>query len=197
MRSREYGPDVFGPRPRAVIPTVAAVRGLVVEEVSTGWCGAVVECDKERVSLEDRRGAVRVFPLDPAGFLLDGATVTLARPVAAAPQASRRPAAGPIAGHGQRARVARGSRIWVEGKHDAELVEKVWGDDLRVEGVVVEPLDGIDELAAELAAVAPGPGRRVGALVDLVVAGSKESRIASSVRSPHVLVLGHPYVDVS
>ncbi|MBK5307841.1 MAG: DUF3097 family protein, partial [Frankiaceae bacterium] len=69
MRSRDYGPDVFGLRSRAVVPTMPADPGLVVEEVTTGWCGAVVECDKERVSLEDRRGAVRVFPLDPAGFL--------------------------------------------------------------------------------------------------------------------------------
>jgi hypothetical protein len=196
VRSREYGPDVFGPRPRAVVPTVPADLGLVVEEVTTGWCGAVVECDKERVSLEDRRGVVRVFPLDPAGFLLDGASVTLTRPVAAGPQASRRTASGSIAVHGQRARVARGSRIWVEGKHDAELVERVWGDDLRVEGVVVEPLEGVDELAREVTAFAPGTGRRLGVLVDHLVAGSKESRIVASVRNPHVLVTGHPYVDI-
>jgi hypothetical protein len=30
--------------------------------------------------------------------------------------------------------VARASRIYVEGKHDAELVEKIWGDDLRAIG---------------------------------------------------------------
>ena len=36
------------------------------------------------------------------------------------------PSAAPV-----RARVARASRIFVEGRHDAELVEKVWGDDLR------------------------------------------------------------------
>jgi hypothetical protein len=196
VRSREYGPDVFGPRPRAVVPTVPADRGLVVEEVTTGWCGAVVECDKERVSLEDRRGVVRVFPLDPAGFLLDGATVTLARPVTAAPVASRRTASGSVAVHGQRARVARGSRIWVEGKHDAELVERVWGDDLRVEGIVVEPLDGVDDLAREVAAFAPASGRRLGVLVDHLVAGSKESRIVAAVQHPHVLVTGHPYVDI-
>jgi hypothetical protein len=196
VRSREYGPDVFGPRPRAVVPTVAAEPGLVVEEVTTGWCGAVVECDKERVSLEDRRGMVRVFPLDPAGFLLDGATVTLQRPAGAVPHAPRRTASGSVAMVGQRARVARGSRIWVEGKHDAELVERVWGDDLRIEGVVVEPLDGVDALAREVAAFAPAAGRRLGVLVDHLVAGSKESRIVADVRHPHVLVTGHPYVDI-
>jgi hypothetical protein len=196
VRSREYGPDVFGPRPRAVVPTVPADLGLVVEEVTTGWCGAVVECDKERVSLEDRRGVVRVFPLDPAGFLLDGATVTLVRPVRAAPAPSRRTASGSVAVTGARARVARGSRIWVEGKHDAELVERVWGDDLRVEGVVVEALDGVDDLAREVAAFGPGPGHRLGVLVDHLVPGSKESRIVAGVVHPHVLVNGHPYVDI-
>jgi hypothetical protein len=196
VRSREYGPDVFGPRPRAVIPTVAADPGLVVEEVTTGWCGAVVECDKERVSLEDRRGVVRVFPLDPAGFLVDGSTVTLIRPVTSQPAAARRTASGSVAVAGQRARVARGSRIWVEGKHDAELVERVWGDDLRVEGVVVESLDGVDDLARAVAAFGPGPSRRLGVLVDHLVPGSKESRIVAGVTHPHVLVNGHPYVDV-
>ena len=197
MRSRDYGPDVFASsRPKRVVPTVAAERGLVVEEVTTGWCGAVVECDQSRVSLEDRRGAVRVFPLDPAAFLLDGEPVTLTRPVAAAPTAPRRTASGSVAVAGVRARVARGSRIWVEGKHDAELVERVWGDDLRIEGVVVEPLDGVDDLAALVRTFAPERGRRLGVLVDHLVAGSKESRVVAAVQDPNVLVTGHPYVDV-
>ena len=93
--------------------------------------------------------------------------------------------------------MARESRIWVEGVHDAALLERIWGDDLRVEGVVVEPLDGIDHLAEHARAFGPGPQRRVGVLVDHLVAGSKETRIAAEVRrSPHVLVTGHPYVDV-
>jgi hypothetical protein len=95
--------------------------------------------------------------------------------------------------------VARASRIWVEGKHDAELVERVWGADLRIEGVVVEELGGVDELVDRLADFGPGPGRRVGALVDHLVPGSKETRIAQEARRrwpADVLVLGHPYVDV-
>ena len=80
--------------------------------------------------------------------------------------------------------------------HDAALVERVWGDDLRVEGVVVEPLDGIDDLRAAVAAFAPGPGRRLGVLVDHLVPGSKESRIAAGWPPPYVLVTGHPYVDI-
>jgi hypothetical protein len=92
--------------------------------------------------------------------------------------------------------VARASRILVEGVHDAELVEKVWGDDLRVEGVVVERLDGMDHLADVLRELRPGPGRRVGVLLDHMVDGSKESRVASAVAHPHVLVTGTPFVDV-
>lgn len=76
------------------------------------------------------------------------------------------------------------------------LVEAVWGDDLRDAGVVVEPLHGIDDLAAAVTAFRPGPHRRLGVLVDHLVDGSKESRWAARVDDPHVLVTGHPYVDV-
>jgi len=84
----------------------------------------------------------------------------------------------------------------VEGVHDAALVERVWGHDLRVEGVVVEPVEGIDDLADRVASFAPRRGRRLGVLVDHLVPGSKESRIVAQVAGPHVLVTGHPYVDV-
>jgi Protein of unknown function (DUF3097) len=92
--------------------------------------------------------------------------------------------------------VARASRIYVEGKHDAELVEKIWGDDLRDVGVVVEYLEGIDDLPDIVARFSPAPGRRLGVLVDHLVGGSKESRIAAGVRSPDVLVVGHPFIDI-
>jgi hypothetical protein len=115
---------------------------------------------------------------------------------AAAAPVRRRTASGSFAVADVPARVARASRIWVEGIHDAALVERIWGADLRVEGVVVEPLDGIDDLAAAVRVFAPGPGRRVGVLVDHLVAGSKESRIVGAVRDPNVLVTGHPYVDI-
>jgi hypothetical protein len=115
---------------------------------------------------------------------------------AARPAAPTRTASGSVAVRGARARVARASRIFVEGRHDAELVEKVWGDDLRLEGVVVEYLGGVDDLADHLRAFGPGPDRRVGVLVDHLVAGSKEQRIAAKAAGPHVLVVGHPFVDV-
>jgi hypothetical protein len=198
VRARQYSSDVLAEarRPRPAVPEHPAEPGLVVEEAGTGFCGAVVECDQSRVSLEDRHGRVRVFPLAAAGFLLDGAAVTLVRPSGPGPTRRTRTASGSVAVEGRRARVARGSRIWVEGRHDAELVERVWGDDLRVEGVVVEPLDGVDDLPSLVRSFRPAAGRRLGVLVDHLVAGSKESRVVAQVRDPHLLVTGHPYVDV-
>ncbi len=180
---------------------------MVLEDVQSGWVGAVTRVEKSGgmhvVALEDRRGKSRTFRLG-FGFLLEGQPIRLMPPAPraqAAPAGSNRTASGSVRVAGQRAQVAKASRIWVEGKHDAELVEKVWGDDLRVEGIVVEPLHGIDDLTAAVAAFRPGPGRRLGVLVDHLVADSKESRIADAVMaSPgaagNVLIVGHPYVDV-
>ncbi len=200
-----YGPRVYEGdvlagnwrRPgRGKIPQVPAERDLVVEDADSGFCGAVVACDKEAVTLEDRFGRRRLFPLEPAAFLLEGKVVTLVRPQSATAPAPRRSASGSIAVEGLRARVARQSRIYVEGVHDAALVEKIWGHDLRVEGVVVEYLEGVDDLPEIVEEFAPEPGRRLGVLVDHLVPGSKESRIAARVTSPDVLVVGHPFVDI-
>ncbi|MFK0253410.1 DUF3097 domain-containing protein [Streptomyces sp. NPDC090445] len=193
---REYSPDLTPQWKRAkAAPEVPAEPDLVVEVAGTDFCGAVVACEAGTVTLEDRFGKRRVFPLQPRGFLLEGTVVTLVRP-ARGPAAPLRTASGSIAVPGARARVARAGRIYVEGRHDAELVERVWGDDLRIEGVVVEYLEGVDHLPAIVAEFAPGPDARLGVLVDHLVPGSKESRIAAAVASDDVLVLGHPYVDV-
>lgn len=198
MRSKKYGMDVLSGnwrRPRPV-PEVPVEREMVVEEPATGFCGAVVGCDKDSVTLEDRFGKRRVFPLAPAGFLLEGRPVTLVRPASESPRGPARTASGSIAVTDASARVARRSRIYVEGVHDAELVEQVWGDDLRVEGVTVEYLEGVDDLPAVVDEFQPGPGRRLGVLVDHLVTGSKESKIVSRVNSSHVLVTGHPFIDI-
>ena len=205
MAGDRYGRDVLAQDPhgpRRTVPAVEAVPGLVVECARTGWCGAVVDWQKGAdgwaVVLEDRHGRRRPFALGPS-FLVDGELVDLRRPRSAAVSAPQRTASGSIAVSGQRARVARESRIWVEGRHDAELVERVWGADLRIEGVVVEELGGVDELPARVRAYRPGEGRRIGMLVDHLVPGSKETRIAEAVEQEwpgDVLVLGHPYVDV-
>jgi hypothetical protein len=173
--------------------------GLVVEDVTTGWCGEIVRVDPDlgTVDLEDRHNVRKTFRLGP-GFWLDGKPVALIAPAKKAPTTQpSRTASGSVAVIGERAKVALPSRIWVEGRHDAELVEKVWGDDLRVEGVAVEHLGGVDDLASAVSAFDPGPGRRLGVLVDHLMTGSKESRIAAQVAgNPHVLVVGHPFVDV-
>lgn len=201
-----YGSDVLADknwRRRGVVqpaPTPAE-RDLVVEVVDGGFVGAVVGiAEGGLVQLEDRLGKVRVFPLGH-GFLVDGRPVVLTRPAPkTAPAGHARSASGSFHAGEVKARVARGSRIFVEGRHDAELVEKVWGHDLRVEGVVVEYLEGVDNLEELLTEFQPGPGRRVGVLVDHLVKGSKESRIADAVaRGPYgsgVLVVGHPFVDI-
>lgn len=178
-------------------PEVPVEVGLVVEDRASGFCGDVVRWNAEAVTLRDRRQQLRWFTWKPGGFLLDGRPVTLVRPAASPTATTRTTASGSIASDGGAvARVARASRIWVEGRHDAELLEHVWGDDLRELGVVVEPLHGADDLAAAVADFSPGRGRRLGVLLDHLVEGSKESRIAATVRHDHVLITGHPFVDV-
>ncbi|AOZ72916.1 hypothetical protein BK816_06100 [Boudabousia tangfeifanii] len=184
--------------------------GEVFEEVETGWCGAVTKVEKsggmQVVVLTDRHGRSRTFELGP-GFLFEGEPVILTPPQRAPKQSAPTNAAGKIRTNSgsvavkqTRAKVAQASRIWVEGRHDAELVEHVWGDDLRVEGVVVELLDGADHLEAILADFAPTSQRRAGVLLDHLIPGSKEDRIAKEIRTQHpsdsLLIVGHPYIDI-
>lgn len=171
--------------------------GLVVEVPQPGgdgFVGAVLRIEHGRVALEDRLGRTRMFPLG-RGFLIDGDAVELVPP-SAAPRGRARTASGSFSAAPARARVARASRILVEGRHDAELVEQLWGADLRVEGVVVELLDGVDNLVDAIREFRPGPERRLGVLVDHLVPGSKEQRVADAVAGRGVLVVGHPYIDV-
>ncbi len=179
---------------RRLIPVVQAEPGLVVECAESGFCGAVVGFEHGAVTLEDRHGKRRHFPLEPAAFLVEGEIATLVRPVVK--RTRQITASGSVALGQQRAKVAKASRIWVEGLHDAALIEKIWGDDLRAEAIVVEPMHGADELAGLVREFEPGPQRRLGVLLDHLVAGTKETRLASTVDSDHVLIAGHPYVDV-
>lgn len=191
---------------------------MVLEDVTTGFVGAVIRTEKSAgiyvIELEDRRGRRRSFPLG-GGFWLDG------RPIIALPPLPRAQAtpqnAGSVSASGRAVtnsgsrrarpeesarthpRVARQSRIWVEGRHDADLVQYVWGDDLADVGVVVELLEGVDNLEAVLEEFSPTPHARAGILVDHMVSGSKESRIAHSVQQrwgDSVLIVGHPFVDI-
>ena len=204
--SDRYGSDVLAgdwrkPKNGRAVETPAEL-GAVVEEVETDFVGEIVRIDRDlhTLTLEDRKGKRRTFPLGP-GFWLEGKPVILTPPVTrTAPAKPTRTASGSVAVDNIKARVARESRIFVEGRHDAELVEKIWGDDLRIEGVVVEYLGGVDDLADHLVSFKPGPQRRVGVLVDHLVKGSKEARIAESIRrsavGQHVLIVGHPFIDV-
>jgi hypothetical protein len=173
--------------------------GMVIEDAQTGYVGAVVRIEYGRMELEDSRGRRKPFSVGP-GYLVDGKPVILTAPRRVAATPGGRTASGSVAVPEARAKVALSSRIYVEGRHDAELVEQVWGDDLRIEGVVVEYLGGVDDLAAVVEEFGPGPGRRLGVLVDHLVAGSKEARIADAVRrgpgGGHVLVVGHPFIDI-
>ena len=207
------GPHAHRPRSR----TVTAEPGLLIEDVQSGFVGEIVRVARVsgrwQFELEDGSGATRSFPMG-RGYWIEGQPVELAAPgigtsaySAGVGARTAGPAPRTVAGHtvtasgslhvAHKARVARESRIWVEGKHDAELVAKVWGEDLAAEGVVVEELMGVDHLEEVLAHFRPDENRRAGVLVDHLVAGSKESRIARTVaHMPGVLVLGHPYVDV-
>ncbi len=175
---------------------------------ASGFTGTLVELRDTEVVVRGHTGLERALANQPGAFAVDGTAVRLV-PVATTGRAlqpehlrgarvstSRKTASGSRAVVGAKARVARASRILVEGVHDAELVEQVWGDDLRVEGIVVERLDGADRLADVVRELDPGPSRRLGVLLDHLVPGSKEARLAAAVRHPAVLVTGTPYIDV-
>jgi Protein of unknown function (DUF3097) len=204
------GGPVDGPeRLAARFPACQATPGLPVAHRSSGFAGRLVALEGDEAVVVGQTGLEKRFRNAPGSFAVGGQAVRLVAP-AASPAADpegpslaggrvapgARTASGSRAVIGARAQVAQPSRILVEGIHDAELVERVWGDDLRIEGVVVERLDGIDHLADVVADFSPGPGRRLGVLVDHLVPGSKEARLAADVRHPHVLVTGTPYVDV-
>ena len=177
---------------------IPAVLGLLVEDRASGFCGDVIKTDARAVTVRDRDGRDREFVFKPGGFLIGGKPVTLVRPVPVAESTGPKvTASGSVAvTTKQRARLAAASRIWVEGKHDAELLEHVWGDDLRELGIVVDPMHGLDDVVAMVREFQPGADRRLGILVDHLVTGSKEDRLAKQVAGPHVLVTGHPFVDV-
>lgn len=197
-----YGGDIFrghARKKRSVYPEMPAEPGIIVEIVGNDFVGAVVgferTYDGDFVRLEDRYGTQRLFKMLPGAFLVEGKRVTLTRYIPPKDDRPKRSNSGSRKVENVRAKVAMPSRIWVEGIHDAAIVEKVWGHDLRVEGVVVEYLEGLDNLPERLAEFQPGPGRRIGVLADHLIEGTKESRLVEHV-GEHVLVTGHPYIDI-
>ena len=190
--------DIIDADKKAAIPRpIEVVIGLVLTHRSTSVVGQVVAFTKgARIILEDASGEKHEFAPVDGFFEHDGIRVSLQAPKPTTNRSVEYTASGSITADSSRAKVARASRIWVEGIHDAELLEKIWGDDLRAEAIVVEPLHGADELAAAVREFGPRPNRRLGVLLDHLVDGSKESRIASQVRDVDVLITGHPYVDI-
>lgn len=178
-------------------------RGMVLEDLN-GWVGEVVHA--ERIGgeiffgLEDAHGRVKNFPLG-IGYFLEGEPVEIVAPTPRKTSGRKISRSGSVAVENAPARMARASRIWVEGLHDAELVEKVWGHDLRVEGIVVEPLHGVDDLATAVKEFSPGPERRLGILVDHLLKGTKEERVvAEALAVPgaagNIKIVGHPFIDI-
>ena len=161
--------------------------------------------------LRRRRGPLREGRRPPRGPLRQGARLP-ARPRLLGRRPPRRPGAAeaerprpvrcaapparptwPAPGRGSPAQ----GRIYVEGKHDAELVEKVWGHDLRDRGRRRRAAARRRRPARRsCGSSGPTQGRRLGVLVDHLVRGSKESRIAEQITGEHALVVGHPFIDI-
>jgi hypothetical protein len=171
--------------------------GMTLTHTGSSFTGTVAEFTQGGdVVLTDTWGEQQTFPAHDGAFMHNGSRVSMREPTASSRAKPRFTPSGSIDAGVSRARIARASRIWVEGVHDAELIEKIWGDDLREAAVVVEPLHGVDELVNAVAGFAPSSTRRLGVLLDHLVAGSKESHIADAVRDSNVLICGHPYVDI-
>ena len=102
----------------------------------TRTAGTVERFENTQLLVRDAAGLVHRFTLVAGEFSIGG---TPCLPVVgrAAPAAQEHISASGSVAVGHRARVAKASRILVEGIHDAELVEKIWGDDLRHEGIRV------------------------------------------------------------
>lgn len=197
-----YGRDVLDPKAqrnaRPKTTDVPMELGMVVEDPASGFVGEIMGWENGLVILEDRHNKRRSFPVGP-GFWLDGKPVALRIPPRTG-STQRYTASGSRISAPRPAKVALPSRIYVEGRHDAELVEKIWGDDLRHVGVVVEYLGGIDDLVGIVAEFRPEPGRRLGVLVDHLVSGTKEQRIAAEVAKggygEMVMITGHRFIDI-
>ena len=203
-RRPRYAADVLA-APAKKRPAPRQVRlqlGIRLTDRASGFTGTLVEYESGTLLLEaPDDGGRRAFAFHPDGFAQGGKPVRLVK----AGPAIRRPAtmtsaSGARVERDTAPRVARAARIWVEGLHDAQLLEKVWGDELRDLAIVVEPLDGADDLLGAVRSFRPGGERKLGVLLDHLVPGTKETRLADEVRravpGDAVLITGHPYVDV-
>ncbi len=172
---------------------------MVVEDAETGYVGAVVRVEYGRIDLEDRYGKTRGFPLGP-GYLLDGLPVILT-----ARGAQRLPARGER--HPARSRCRARVPGWPGpagsmSRADTTLNSSRRYGERTCESKVSSSNISVASTTWWRSSPSSGParGRRLGVLVDHLVAGSKEARIAEVVRrgpgGSDTLVVGHPYVDI-
>ena len=181
----------------------AAELGAVVEEVTTDWCGEIVAVDRDlhTLTLEDRRGKRRTFPLGP-GFLLEGRPVILAAPVRGG---------GPGEADAYGVRLGRRPRRQGPGRPGQPDLRR--GPARRRagrEGLGRRPADrgrgrGVPRRRRRprpTTCATSGPAPSAGSACSSTTwcAGSKESRIAQRIaKSPvgkHVLIVGHPFIDI-
>ena len=169
--------------PCARLPVRRRQGRWLVEDRSSGSAATSSRSLREAVTLRDRNGSTRQFRFKPGGFLIEGKPVTLVRAEACTDAAAPSPTAVGASGRTQKARAARASRIWVEGRHDAELVRaRVGRRPARARASWWSRCTASTTSVAMVAEFEPAPQRRLGILVDHLVAGSKEDRLAG--RSP-------------
>ena len=155
--------DVIGDHAAArEYPRLEVTPGLELTHRPSRVTGVVVRfTQNQRIVLSDQDGNLHDFKPHPGVLLHRGNPVELVVAERLLSSTTRITASGSIGVRIDESKVAQASRIWVEGTHDAELIEKIWGDDLRVEGIVVEPLHGVNDLCDRIAAFHPAPRRRL------------------------------------
>ena len=173
---------------------------MVVEDAQTGFVGAVVRIEYGRMELEDRHGRRKPFPIGP-GYLIDGRPVILT-----APRQRRADGAGT-----HRIRFGGGVRRTRQGRAgEPDLRRGPPRRRTRRAGVGRRParrgrrrrIPRRRRRSRRRSSRSSGPAPAVGfgVLVDHLVAGSKEARIADAVRrgpgGVHTLVVGHPFIDI-
>ena len=200
--------DDFGAataRPSQSYPGVEARLELAVLHRPTGVRGRITRFTGEAVEVRDTSGAKHMLRNRPGAFAVNGETVALVRPVqqtggdlGVTPRAWPRNAAhrvrswSPTSVRGWPVRRVSGWRVttmhasW-SGSGATSCARWPWWSNRWAVWTTYLPRS---------VASRPGPGRSLVVLADHLVPGSKERRIADGVDSPHVLVVGHPYVDI-
>ena len=190
---------------KKVVPEIALERGMVLEDATTGFCGAVTRWENGLVVLEGRDDKRRSFPIGH-GLLLEGkpvaVTVPPRRPAGCGGwrdhRAGRRRARSPVRPSGPRWHCPAGStsRVgttpsWSRRSGATTCATSAWWSSSWTASTTSLTI---------VAEFRPERGRRLGVLADHLVPGSKESRIAAGVaKGPYgayVLVAGHPFIDI-